>query len=94
MDKKGVLYAWVHIGMWGFFHLLETTRDRFLPPIDRAPHWLVFYSALSRILLIAEWGAFRSVALETKDTSDLLVAGVLISVNWFTYVWRYTWLRS
>lgn len=42
------------------------------------------------ILVTRQWRAFRAVALGRKTLRIYLIAGLLIVVNWFTYVWAVT----
>ena len=39
------------------------------------------------VLLTRQWKDFRSVAFNAKTIRIYLIAAVLISINWFTYVW-------
>jgi len=42
------------------------------------------------ILVTRQWRAFRGLALEKKTVRIYLGAALLISVNWYTYVWAVT----
>jgi chloramphenicol-sensitive protein RarD len=46
-----------------------------------------FILLLFVISITRQWQAFRKVAFEPKTLQIYLVAAVLISINWFTYVW-------
>jgi len=46
-----------------------------------------FILLLFVILVTRQWQDFRKVAFEPKILRIYLIAAVLISVNWFTYVW-------
>jgi chloramphenicol-sensitive protein RarD len=46
-----------------------------------------FILLLLVILATRQWSAFQKVAFKSKMIQIYLVAGVLISINWFTYVW-------
>ncbi len=88
MDRKGVLYAIVAYLMWGFFPIywkqLETIDA--LQLIGHRFGWS-FILLLLFVILTRQWKNFRSLAFNKKTIRIYLIAAVLISVNWFTYVW-------
>src|SRR6202142_2004772 len=89
MEKnKGVLYAIAAYLMWGLFPLywkqLETISA--LQLIGHRIGWS-FILLILFVLLTRQWKSFRSVAFTAKTIRIYLIAAVLISVNWFTYVW-------
>jgi len=88
MDRKGVLYAIGAYLMWGFFPIywkqLETIDA--LQLIGHRFGWS-FILLILFVLLTRQWKSFRSAAFNAKTIRIYLIAAVLISVNWFTYVW-------
>ncbi len=86
--KKGV---WLAIGaytIWGLFpiywRLLET-----IPAVQLVAHRIVWSFLLLAILLtlVQQWHAFRLEAAHWRVIRIYFVAGLLLSVNWGTYVW-------
>ena len=77
--------------MWGFFPLywkqLETISA--LQLIGHRIGWS-FILLLIVILVTRQWQAFRAAAMQNKTIRIYLAAAILISVNWFTYVWAVT----
>ena len=91
MDRKGILYAIGAYLMWGLFPLYWKQLET-IPALQLIGHRIVwsFILLMLVILVTRQWRAFRSVALEAKILRIYLFAGILISVNWFTYVWAVT----
>lgn len=91
MDRKGILYALGAYLMWGLFPLYWAPLEKIsaLQLIGHRIGWS-FVLLVLVILLAGQWRAFRSAALHAKTVRVYLVAAVLISINWFTYVWAVT----
>jgi chloramphenicol-sensitive protein RarD len=91
MDRKGILCAIGAYLMWGLFPLYWKQLET-IPALQLIGHRIAwsFILLLLVILLTRQWRAFRSAALEGKTLRIYLIAGVLISLNWFTYVWAVT----
>ncbi len=91
MDRKGILYAIGAYMMWGLFPLywkhLET-----IPALQIIGHRIgwSFILLMLVILITGQWRTFRAEAMSIKIVRIYLVAAILISVNWFTYVWAVT----
>ena len=85
--KKGILYAIGAYLMWGLFPLywkqLETISA--LQLIGHRIAWS-FILLIIVVFVTRQWKDFRS-ALNSKTIRIYLIAALLISVNWFTYVW-------
>jgi chloramphenicol-sensitive protein RarD len=86
--KKGV---WLAIGaytIWGLFPIywrwLET-----VPAVQLVAHRIVWSFVLLAIVLtvLRQWRAFRLEAVHWHMIRIYFVAGLLLSVNWGTYVW-------
>lgn len=88
MDKKGVFYAIIAYLMWGLFPLYWKPLET-IPALQLIGHRIgwSFILLFIVILVTRQWRAFQKVAFEPKMLRIYLVAAVLISINWFTYVW-------
>jgi chloramphenicol-sensitive protein RarD len=88
MNKKGILYAVIAYIMWGLFPLYWKQLET-IPALQLIGHRIgwSFILLLFVILVTRQWQAFRKVAFEPKTLRIYLLAAVLISLNWFTYVW-------
>src|SRR5258708_14206044 len=89
MNKnKGIFYAVGAYLMWGLFPIywkqLETISA--LQLIGHRIGWS-FILLVIVILVTRQWNSFRALAFEKKTLRIYLAAALLISVNWFTYVW-------
>ena len=89
MEKnKGIFYAIGAYLMWGLFPIywkqLETINA--LQLIAHRMGWS-FILLILFVLLTRQWKNFRAVAFNAKTIRIYLIAAVLISINWFTYVW-------
>ncbi len=88
MKNKGVLYAIGAYILWGLFPLywkqLETISA--LQLIGHRIGWS-FILLFLVVWLTGRWQEFRRLAFESRILRIYSIAAVLISVNWFTYVW-------
>jgi chloramphenicol-sensitive protein RarD len=86
--KKGVLYAIGAYVCWGLFPIywkqLESVSA--LQLIGHRIGWS-FILLLIVILITRQWKSFRAAAFNPKILRIYLIAALLITVNWFTYVW-------
>ncbi len=91
MDRKGILYAIGAYMMWGLFPLYWKQLESIsaLQLIGHRIGWS-FILLIIVVLVTGQWAAFRSAAMEKKTIRIYLAAALLISVNWFTYVWAVT----
>jgi len=92
MEKnKGILYAIAAYIMWGLFPLYWKQLESIdaLQLIGHRIGWS-FILLIAFVLLTRQWRNFRSVAFNWKTIRIYLIAAVLITVNWFTYVWAVT----
>lgn len=90
MQRRGILYAIGAYIIWGigpiYWNQLES-----IPALQLIGHRIV-WSFLSLILFLAitrQLLAFRS-SLGPRTVGIYLVAAILISTNWYTYVWAVT----
>src|SRR5512135_3542053 len=88
MDRRGVLYAIGAYMMWGLFPLYWKQLES-IPALQIIGHRIgwSFILLLLVVVVTRQWGAFRSAAMNGKTLRIYLAAAVLISINWFTYVW-------
>ena len=91
MDRKGVLYAIGAYMMWGLFPLYWKQLET-IPALQLIGHRIgwSFILLMIVILVTGQWRAFRQEAIAAKTIRIYLIAAILISVNWFTYVWAVT----
>jgi chloramphenicol-sensitive protein RarD len=88
MDKRGVLYAIAAYAFWGLFPIYWKQLESIaaLQLIGHRIAWS-FILLFIVILVTRQWKAFRTTAFNPKTLRIYLIAALLISVNWFTYVW-------
>ena len=86
--NKGIWYAIGAYLTWGVFPIywkwLET-----VPAIQIISHRIIWSFVLLAIVVFVtrQWKAFRSAALRPRVVLIYLASGILLSINWFTYVW-------
>jgi len=87
MDKKGILYAVGAFLMWGLFPVYWKQLE-LIPALQLIGHRIAwsFILLMLVILFSRQWRDFRAT-LNIKTIRIYLIAALLISVNWFTYVW-------
>lgn len=86
--KKGV---WLGIGAyaaWGLFPIYWKWLHA-VPALQLLAHRIVWsFLLLTGVLLVLrQWRAFRAEALHRRTLGIYLIAGLLLSINWGTYVW-------
>jgi chloramphenicol-sensitive protein RarD len=87
-DTKGILLALAAYGLWGafpfYFMLLGDAG-----PLEIVGH-RVLWSLVFCLIGVIAWRALaelRAVLRSPRLLTGLMVAGVLVSVNWLVYVW-------
>lgn len=85
--KKGILYAVGAYLIWGLFPLYWKQLET-VPALQLIGHRIVWSFLLLILVIFAtrQWKAFRAT-FNFQTIRIYLIAAVLISVNWFTYVW-------
>jgi len=87
-DTKGLAAAFLAYGLWGvfplYFHLL--TRSGSLEIVAHRIVWTLVFCAIG-ITLIGAWAKVRAVIDDKKLFRTLLLAGVLVSLNWLIYIY-------
>ena len=86
--KKGV---WLGIGAyatWGLFPIYWKWLHQ-VPALQLLAHRIVWSFALLAIVLLVlrQWPAFRAEAFHRRTLGIYAIAGLLLSINWGTYVW-------
>ena len=90
MPRKGVLYAIAAYMIWGLFPLYWKQLAG-NPALQLIGHRIAWSFILLSIVVVAMRQA-RALwtALGLRTVCTYFVAGLLISVNWYTYVWAVT----
>ncbi len=85
--KKGILYAIGAYLMWGLFPLYWKQLET-IPALQLIGHRIAwsFILLIVVIFVTRQWKDFRAT-FNSKTIRIYLIAALLISVNWFTYVW-------
>jgi chloramphenicol-sensitive protein RarD len=90
MDRKGMLYAIGAYLMWGLFPLYWKQLEA-IPALQLIGHRIAWsFVLLMLVILVTRQQGVLRAALNAATLRIYLVAAVLISVNWFTYVWAVT----
>ncbi|NNC99722.1 MAG: EamA family transporter RarD [Gammaproteobacteria bacterium] len=88
MKNQGIIYALLAYLLWGLAPIYWRLLDH-VPSAEIVAHRMVWSSifAVLTIVLMSKWREFADVLKRWKLLSRLLVASVLISVNWGIYIW-------
>ena len=86
--KKGILYGIGAYGLWGLFPIYWKWLQG-VPAIELIGHRIAWSFALLAAIILAtrQWGAFRKAISSKRVALIYTAAGLLLSVNWLTYVW-------
>jgi chloramphenicol-sensitive protein RarD len=86
--NKGIWYAIGAYASWGLFPLYWKLLHH-VPALQLIGHRIVwsFLALIVFILLIRQWTSFRSTVFVWSVFRVYCFAGVLIGINWLTYVW-------
>jgi chloramphenicol-sensitive protein RarD len=86
--KKGVGLAIGAYTAWGLFPIYWKWLHA-VPALQLVAHRIVWSFVLLAIVLtvLRQWRAFRSEAVYWHTVRIYFIAGLLLSVNWGTYVW-------
>jgi chloramphenicol-sensitive protein RarD len=88
MKNKGIFYGIAAYTAWGLLPLYWKALQG-VPPIEILSHRMV-WSFLFMLIILAitrRWAWIRTVVKQPKVLLTFLVTAVLLSVNWFTYIW-------
>ncbi len=86
--KKGILYGIGAYALWGFFPIYWKLLQH-VPALQLIGHRIVWSLVLLVVILILnkQWQDFRTSAITPRTLRIYTIAGVLLGVNWLTYVW-------
>jgi len=90
--KKGVMNAAVAYVMWGLYPLYWWQLQRVAPAEILINRMIWSFVTLFLIIVIFKWSdllrrTIKDLLSDRKRIIFLLLATVLISINWFTYTW-------
>ena len=85
--NKGILNGIAAYALWGFFPIYWKLLHE-VPALQLIGHRIVwsFLLLLGVIVITKQWHEFRS-KLDWRIFGIYLIAALLVSVNWLTYVW-------
>jgi chloramphenicol-sensitive protein RarD len=85
--KKGVLFAAAAYAIWGFFPIYFKVLKA-VPAFQIMTHRVVWCFLLMVLLVLfrREWHVIKA-ALTPRNLLIYLAAGVILSFNWFIYIW-------
>ncbi len=88
MRNKGVLYAIGAYILWGLFPIYWKQLET-IPALQLIGHRIgwSFIILILVVWLTGRWKEFRRLAFEPKILRIYSIAAILITLNWFTYVW-------
>lgn len=88
--KKGILYVLAAYGMWGFFPLFFKTLQG-VSAFQIMAHRVVWsFILLAGIILFRKELRALLKSITWRIAGLYLIAGVLLAINWVTYVWAVT----
>lgn len=85
--NKGVLYAVIAYGMWGFFPLYFRAISQ-VPPLQILAHRVIWSFVFLAVVVsvMRDWGRLRAT-LNRRVLLTYLAASLLLGVNWFVFIW-------
>jgi chloramphenicol-sensitive protein RarD len=85
--KRGILYGIGAYALWGFFPIYWKLLHRVsaLQLLSHRIAWSLIFLVLV-IVVTGQWRGFRSL-ISSKTLGIYTLAGILLAVNWLTYVW-------
>ncbi|WP_436524650.1 EamA family transporter RarD [Actinoplanes sp. HUAS TT8] len=87
-ERRGYLYGFTAYAIWGFFpiyfKLLQPS-----PPLEILSHRVIWSVAFVALLLTAmrNWGFLGRILRTPRLLGGVILAGLLIGVNWATYIY-------
>ena len=87
MTKKGLLFVFGAYALWGFFPIYFKLLNA-VPAIQIVAH-RISWSFIFLLILVSLRGQLKNIRqiLTLKNIFLYIGAGVLLSLNWLTYVW-------
>ena len=88
MKNKGILYGIAAYTLWGLFPIYWKALQG-IPAIEILSHRMVwsFFFMLLVLAVTKRWRWIRPVLKQPKVMLTFLATAVLLSINWFTYIW-------
>ena len=88
MKNKGILYGIIAYTFWGLLPIYWKSLKG-VPPIEILSHRMVwsFFFMLVVLAVTRRWAWIKPVLKQPKVLLTFLVTAVLLSINWFTYIW-------
>jgi chloramphenicol-sensitive protein RarD len=86
--KKGIIYGIGAYLLWGFFPIYWKWLKA-VPATQLIAHRIIWSFILLTIIVLAtrQGRAFRAAALHRRVVLIYLASGILLAINWLTYVW-------
>lgn len=91
-ERKGLLWAATAYLLWGFFPLYWKALSQV--PSDEILAGRIFWSFITTLLVVLVIGKgkelihdLKALWNEKKQLLSLFLAAILISINWFLYIW-------
>jgi chloramphenicol-sensitive protein RarD len=86
--NKGILYALGAYGLWGFLPIYWKLLKG-VPPLEIMAHRIVWGLVILLGLLAYKqrWAWLQTARHSRRTLMTFLVSAVLLSANWFTYIW-------
>lgn len=88
MKNKGILYAVGAYLAWGFLPIYWKQLE-LVPALQILSHRIVwsFFLLAALISIRKSWKPIRAAALNRRSLVIFIIAALLLSVNWLTYIW-------
>lgn len=88
MKNKGILYGIAAYTLWGLLPIYWKSLKG-VPPIEILSHRMVwsFFFMLVILAVTRRWTWIRPVLKQPKVLLTYLLTAVLLSINWFVYIW-------
>jgi len=87
-NRIGIWYGVIAFTLWGFLPLYWKLL-KVVPPLEILFH-RIFWSFIFMIIIVTvtrDWEAILKVMFNTKKLLLVFFAGILISVNWYVYIY-------
>ena len=85
---SGTLYALAAFGMWGILPVYWKLLQQVPSPEILAHRIFWSFVFVSLVLLVRrQWGTMFQPLMDKKQRVSILISSVLISLNWFIYIW-------
>ncbi|HJV45482.1 MAG TPA: EamA family transporter RarD [Bacillota bacterium] len=86
--RTGIWYAIGAYATWGILPLYWHTLEE-IPALEILAHriWWSFLSVALILLFMNRWSLLKQAFQDKKSRNAIFLASVLITLNWFTYIW-------